>query len=86
MAVAELVRGGCLVFVPNGGGQVEIVEGNQQLLYGTADESAASIVRVMRDPDLQSQLREVLKSSTKSFSTDEFTRRLREIVNEFRKV
>jgi glycosyltransferase involved in cell wall biosynthesis len=86
MAVAELVRGGCLVFVPNGGGQVEIVSGNEQLLYRTADEAAASIVRVMRDPDLQSHLREVLKSNTKQFSTQQFVRRVRELINAFRKV
>jgi glycosyltransferase involved in cell wall biosynthesis len=86
MAVAEMVRGGCLVFVPNGGGQVEIVSGNGQLLYRTADEAAASIVRVMRDPDLQRHLREVLKSNTKLFAAAQFARRLQELVGAFRKV
>jgi glycosyltransferase involved in cell wall biosynthesis len=86
MAVAELVRGGCLVFVPNGGGQVEIVAGNEHLLYRTADEAAACIVDVMRDRDLQSHLREVLKSNTKKFSTQQFARRLQELVDAFRKV
>jgi hypothetical protein len=86
MAVAELVRGGCLVFVPNGGGQVEIVSGNELLLYRTADEAAASILRVMRNPDLQSQLRQVLKSNTQRFSTRQFSLRLQEIIDRFQKV
>ncbi|MGB7948000.1 MAG: glycosyltransferase, partial [Candidatus Binatia bacterium] len=85
MAVAELARGGCLVFVPNGGGQVEIVSGNEQLMYRTADEAAASIVRVLRDPELQTRLRERLKSNTKLFSTGQFARRLREVVGGFHK-
>ena len=86
MAVAELVRGGCLVFVPNGGGQVEIISGCNDLLYRTADEAASSIVRVMRDSDLQSQLLEVLKTHTEQFSTQQFVRRLQELVNAFHKV
>jgi glycosyltransferase involved in cell wall biosynthesis len=86
MAVADLVGGGCLVFVPNGGGQVEIVAGNERLLYRTADEAAACIVGVMRDRDLQSHLREVLKSNTKQFSTQQFARGLQELVDAFRKV
>jgi glycosyltransferase involved in cell wall biosynthesis len=85
LAVAELARGGCLVFLPNGGGQVEIVSGSRELLYATADEAAASIVRVMRDPHLQSHLRGVLKSTTERFSTEQFGRRLRELVHAFRK-
>jgi glycosyltransferase involved in cell wall biosynthesis len=85
LAVAEMVRGGCLVFLPNGGGQVEIVSESQECFYTTASEAAASIVRVMRDPDLQTRLRENLKSARAQFSTEEFGRRLRELVNEFRK-
>ena len=86
MAVAELVRGGCLVFVPNGGGQVEIVAGNERLLYRTADEAAACIEGVVRDRDLQSHLREVLKSNITQFSTQQFARRIQEFVERLQKV
>jgi glycosyltransferase involved in cell wall biosynthesis len=86
MAVAELACGGCLVFVPNGGGQVEIVSGNERLLYKSVDEAIATIIRVMRDPDLQSHLRGVLKSNTTLFSTQQFVHRLQKLVNAFQKV
>ena len=83
IAVAELVRGGCLVFVPRGGGQVEILEGDERLLYGTAEEAAEKIIRVMSDPDLQRVLRTQLASKEELFSTEQFTLRIQEIVRHF---
>jgi hypothetical protein len=37
-------------------------------LYRTADDAAVSIVRVLRDPELQTRLRAVLKSNAQLFS------------------
>lgn len=83
IGVAELVRGGCLVFVPRSGGQVEIVEGDERLVYGTVEEAAAKIVRVMSDPDVQRSLRNLLKSRKEVLSTDQFMSRIQEIVRQF---
>jgi glycosyltransferase involved in cell wall biosynthesis len=80
MAVAEMVRGGCLVFVPLGGGQVEIIGNEERLLYHDGAEAAAKIVQVLRDTDLQSVLRVHLAARRQLFSTDQFMRRMQEIV------
>ena len=83
IAVAELMRGGCLVFIPRGGGQVEIVEGDERLLYATAEEAAEKIIRVMSDRDLQQVLRTHLASKKDLFSTEQFMRRFQELVRHF---
>ena len=83
IAVAELMRGGCLVFIPRGGGQVEIVEGDERLLYATAEEAAEKIIRVMSDRDLQQVLRTHLASRRDLFSTEQFMRRFQELVRHF---
>jgi glycosyltransferase involved in cell wall biosynthesis len=83
IAVAELVWAGCLVFVPRGGGQVEIVDGDERLLYGAADEAVAKIALVMSDPDAQRSLRAYLASRKQLFSTERFMRRIREVVRDF---
>ena len=83
IAVAELMRGGCLVFIPRGGGQVEIVEGDERLLYATAEEAAEKIIQVMSDRDLQQVLRTHLASRRDLFSTEQFMRRFQELVRHF---
>jgi glycosyltransferase involved in cell wall biosynthesis len=83
IAVAELVWAGCLVFVPRGGGQVEIVDGDERLLYGAAEEAAAKITLVMSDPDAQRSLRTHLASRKELFSTGRFMRRIQEVVRQF---
>jgi hypothetical protein len=82
MAVAELVQAGCLVFVPHGGGQVEIVR-DERLLYRTAEEAVTKIIRAMSDPHVQSSLRNHLASRKKLFSTRGFMHRIHEIVDRF---
>ena len=83
IAVAELMRVGCLVFIPRGGGQVEIVEGDERLLYATAEEAAEKIIQVMSDRDLQQVLRTHLASKKDRFSTEQFMRRFQELVRHF---
>ena len=49
MAPAEMVRGGAIVWVPNGGGQTEIVGQAPLLRYDSEQQAAEQIVAVMRD-------------------------------------
>lgn len=71
MVVAEMVRAGCIVWVPRGGGQVEIV-GDDRLLYDTVEGAAAAIVKTLRDPAEQAALRAHLAARAALFSTDRF--------------
>jgi len=79
LVVAEMVHAGCIVWVPNDGGQVEIV-GDARLCYDTIEHAAASIARTLRDPREQDDLRRHLRSQAARSSTEAFVRELREVV------
>jgi glycosyltransferase involved in cell wall biosynthesis len=83
MAVAEIVRAGCIVFVPHGGGQTEIVAGDDRLLYKTPEEATAKILQAMDNLELQQALRAFLATRKDLFSTERFVQRIREIVRQF---
>jgi glycosyltransferase involved in cell wall biosynthesis len=85
MAVAEMVRGGCIVFVPRSGGQVEILGDQDLLFYDTVDEAAAKISQVLANADLQLRLRSYLATRKALFSTESFVRQMRNIVHNFDK-
>jgi len=82
IAAAEMVKAGCIVFVPRNGGQMEIV-GNEKLMYGTAEEAVEKIVRVIKNPQEQSSIRSLLDTRNELFSTDRFISQLRKIVSIF---
>ena len=81
MVVAEMVRAGCIVWVPNAGGQVEIV-GDERLRYDTVEGAAAAIVRALSDPAEEADLRWRLAKQARLFSTERFVREFREVVAE----
>lgn len=81
MAVAEMVRAGCIVWVPDAGGQVEIVT-DPRLTYRSVDDAAEKIVRVLRDPAEQAALRTHLASRGAQFSTRRFMSEVRAAVAE----
>lgn len=83
MAPAEMVRGGMIVWVPRGGGQMEIVGDEPALVYDTDEEAAETIVRVMRDTAEQERLRAHLATRAERFSVDRFVREIREVVAGF---
>ena len=78
IAVAEMINAGCLVWVPGGGGQVEIVR-NRALIFNSEDEAAEKIAMVLGNVRMQEELRRELKGRAPEFSEDRFmeeTRRL----------
>jgi glycosyltransferase involved in cell wall biosynthesis len=81
MAPAEMVRAGCLVWVPDGGGQVEIVD-DPRLIYGSVDDAVAKIVATIRDPHEVAILRKHLAARGAIFSTERFVREVRAAVAE----
>ncbi len=80
MAVAELVAGGALPFVPDGGGQREIVGGCSALLYEDAADAVAAIDRVVEDRALQQRIRDTLPDPTARFGRERFRQEIREVV------
>lgn len=82
MAPAELARAGCIVWVPAGGGQTEIVGQEPALMYHSDDDAVAKIVRTLSDPLEQQRLHTVLAGAER-FSTANFMRQVRAIVDTF---
>jgi glycosyltransferase involved in cell wall biosynthesis len=60
IAVAEMVRAGCIPFVHDSGGPVEIVGGHRELRFRTVEEGAAALQSVMEDSALEERLRDAL--------------------------
>ena len=83
MAPAELARAGVIVWVPRGGGQMEIVGNEPALIYDAEEDAAAKITTVLGDPAAQERLRHGLAARAHLFSTDRFVREVREIVSAF---
>ena len=79
---AELLAGGCIVFVPNGGGQVDIVGIEPRLRYSTVGDAVESIVRVMGDPAGQAALRAYLHARRDLFGTSRFVAAIQALVEE----
>ena len=82
IAVAEMVVGGCIAFAPNGGGQTEIVGGDDRLLYGTVDEAVAKIGQVLDHPQAQESLRRHLSARKELFSAERFMREIERVVRD----
>jgi hypothetical protein len=83
MAPAEMARAGMIVWVPNGGGQVEIVGDAPLLRYDSDEEAVQKIVAVLDSAVEQGRLREHLVGQSAQFSHEHFTSRIRDVVAGF---
>jgi glycosyltransferase involved in cell wall biosynthesis len=82
IAVAEMVKAGCIVFTPNGGGQVEIVD-HPDLVYSDVDDAVLKIERVLESASMQEGLRRHLSRAAQRFSVENFQRGIRDAVAKF---
>jgi glycosyltransferase involved in cell wall biosynthesis len=83
MAPAELVRAGALVWLGRGGGQIEIVGGEDALLYDREEEAAEKIATVLSNPAEERRLREHLHGRGERFAPARFVDEVRDIVATF---
>ena len=81
IAIAEMVKMGCVMFVPNGGGQVEIV-GSPQLTFDDVDEAVSNICQVLSSNELQLSVRAHLEAQGKLFSSQAYCQATRSAVDE----
>lgn len=82
IAIAEMVKSGCVVWAPKGGGQQEIVN-HPDLIYTDIDDAANKIEEVLRNEGMQLNLRNHLAEQSKKFSSEKFMAEIRKVVNEF---
>lgn len=78
MAPAEMATAGCLVWVRDDGGQVEIVGGDPRLIYHSVDDGVAKILAVLQDEREQESLRAMLAARVPRFSAERFMDAVRE--------
>ena len=81
-AVAEMVKAGCITFVPREGGQAEIVN-HESLMYESVEDAVEKIDTVLTNHKMQAELRDHLKKQGTKFSTDAFMDGLRAAVEKF---
>ncbi len=81
IAIAEMVKFGCIVFVPNGGGQIEIVE-SPYLTFSDLEDGASKISAVLKSHPIQSNLLDHLQKHSQSFSVENFCESTQAIVKE----
>ena len=80
MSVAQALRAGCIPFVFDDGGQVEIAGDEPLLRYRSLDDAVARILRVMSDDHLRDALVRRLAARADCFSPAHFMDRVRAIV------
>jgi glycosyltransferase involved in cell wall biosynthesis len=82
IAVAEMVKAGSLVWVPDGGGQTEIVA-HPGLIYSGRGHAAALIVAALGEPAAEAALRCHLEARADLFSSGRFVEEMRGVVRGF---
>jgi glycosyltransferase involved in cell wall biosynthesis len=83
MAPAEMARAGMIVWVPNGGGQTEIVGDAADLRFDDEHDAVEKMVRVIESPDLQRRYQAHLAARSQMFSTEHFVAEIRAIAAAF---
>jgi glycosyltransferase involved in cell wall biosynthesis len=83
IAPAELQRAGCIPFVHNSGGQVEIVGNDRRLTFETVEDACERIVSVIENPTLEHELRGQVAERKTWFTEKRFCESVREVVAEF---
>lgn len=82
IAVAEMVKAGCIAFAPDGGGQAEVLS-NPALLYRDADDAVEKIVGMLADAERQEATAEHLSRQAGKFSAAVFVAGFRAMVDVF---
>jgi glycosyltransferase involved in cell wall biosynthesis len=80
MSIAEMVAAGMVPFVPNGGGQKNIVGENEKLMFNHTEEAVKKISAIIEDDVSASNLRKDFPDIEKEFSKSKFQEYINELV------
>jgi glycosyltransferase involved in cell wall biosynthesis len=80
LVVAELIAGGSIPFIPNSGGQREIVAEREDLLYSSTEEAVKKIDHVLADSSLETEIRQNLPNMDERFGRDRFHTEINNII------
>lgn len=84
IAVAEMAKAGCVVFVPDGGGQTEIVD-SKDLIYKDVGDAVEKINAVFESVETQNNLQQHLSALSQKFSEENFKKTINDLINNFLK-
>jgi glycosyltransferase involved in cell wall biosynthesis len=82
IAVAEMVKAGCVVWVAEGGGQTEILE-SEALTFGNEEDAVKKIKIILNDEAQLDGLRHHLHQRAQAFALDNFSSSVRRAVADF---
>jgi glycosyltransferase involved in cell wall biosynthesis len=80
IAIAEYVASGMIPFVPDGGGQREVIGDDPALTYESRADAIEQMERVLDDPRLQRRIRDRLPDVDREFGRDRFHREMRRLI------
>lgn len=83
IAPAELQMAGCITFVPDDGGPVEIVDGDERVLYHDVDDAVRKISHMLDDAPFEARLHDDVARRATRFSETRFMREMRDTLAEF---
>jgi len=83
IGIAEMLKSCCIPFVPANGGPMEIVGGEERLIFRDEDEAVGKIMEVIGSPRLQMELKVRLRERAYLFSTEKFVHTMLGVVNDF---
>lgn len=83
ISIAEMAKAGCVVFVPDGGGQVEIVGYDKRVIYQDKKNAVVKITSILTQPKVQIELSQKMKTMGNSFSSERFISEIRNKVEQF---
>jgi hypothetical protein len=72
-----------IVWVPRGGGQMEIVGHEPSLMFDSDDDAVEKIAGTLTNTVEQRRLRDLLSITGEQFSTTRFIHQVREVVRAF---
>ncbi len=83
IAIAEMIKLGCVVFAPDDGGPAEILGGDTRLLYSTSEDAVDKICTVLSQPSVLDDIRAKLHTQADTFSAERFVTEFRQICDAF---
>lgn len=82
ISIAEMTKTGCIVFIPPGGGQEEIVNFDTRVIYKNEEDAVQKIITVLNNQNNQIAISNEMKCHGTRFSSDSFVNDIRNIVGE----
>jgi glycosyltransferase involved in cell wall biosynthesis len=83
IVAAEMINAGCITFVRNKGGLLEIVGKHKYLVFENDKDATKKIIKVLSSRKLQQKIRKYLIGRRNLFSIERFQKEIRRVVGDF---